>query len=102
MSIRSSLTLLIVVLLIQALPTCSRAGEPAEGGALAFETEIRAILRAHCNDCHGATEEIEGELDLRLVRFMIRGGQSGPAIHPGDAASSLLIEGVSSGEMPPG
>ncbi|MFN7723399.1 MAG: DUF1553 domain-containing protein [Pirellulaceae bacterium] len=102
MSIRSSLTLLIVVLLIQALPTCSRAGEPAEGGALAFETEIRAILRAHCFDCHGATEEIEGELDLRLVRFMIRGGQSGPAIHPGDAASSLLIERVSSGEMPPG
>ncbi|MFM8326094.1 MAG: c-type cytochrome domain-containing protein, partial [Pirellulaceae bacterium] len=102
MSYRSSLALSSLMLVLQALPPCCRAGELTGDSTLAFETEIRSILRAHCFDCHGATTEIEGELDLRLVRFMIQGGQSGPAIHPGNADGSLLIERVSSGEMPPG
>ena len=102
MSNRSSLALWTLMLVFQPLVTHCRSDEPAEGRALSFEMEIRSILRAHCFDCHGATGEIEGELDLRLVRFMIRGGQSGPAIAPGNAQGSLLIERVSAGEMPPG
>jgi mono/diheme cytochrome c family protein len=97
MSNRSSLVLFSLLLALQALPTCGSADEPAPESAIAFETEIRSILRAHCFDCHGATAEVEGELDLRLVRFMIQGGQSGPAIPPGNAADSLLIERVSAG-----
>ena len=54
-----------------------------------------------CFDCHGATEKLEGGLDLRLVRFLTQGGESGPAIVPGDADSSYLIERVANGEMPP-
>ncbi|MGC6444157.1 MAG: hypothetical protein ACON4H_15995, partial [Rubripirellula sp.] len=42
----------------------------AEEATLSYERDIRPIFRAHCFDCHGATEEIEGGLDLRLVRFM--------------------------------
>ncbi|TWT60568.1 DUF1553 domain-containing protein [Rubinisphaera italica] len=67
-----------------------------------FETEIRPILREHCFDCHGATAELEGGLDLRLVRFMKSGGDSGMAIVPGNPASSLLLERVHEGDMPPG
>ncbi|WP_238388936.1 PSD1 and planctomycete cytochrome C domain-containing protein [Roseimaritima ulvae] len=67
-----------------------------------FETDIRPILREHCFDCHGAVEEMEGELDLRLVRFMQSGGESGPAIVPGDAEDSLLLTRVRDGDMPPG
>ena len=67
-----------------------------------FEEHIRPILKAHCFDCHGATDELEGALDLRLVRLMQAGGDSGPALLPGDAAGSLLLERVRSGEMPPG
>jgi hypothetical protein len=44
---------------------------------------------------------MEGGLDLRLRRLIVQGGASGPAIVPGAAASSLLLERVRAGEMPP-
>jgi hypothetical protein len=72
------------------------------GGELTFEKDVRPIFRAHCFDCHGAGEELEGGLDLRLVRSMESGGESGPAIEKGNAAESLLVHRIKSGEMPPG
>jgi hypothetical protein len=77
-----------------------RAGFANE--ALTFEEHIRPILRAHCFDCHGATDEKQGELDLRLVRWMQQGGSSGPAIVPGKPGESFLLERLRAGEMPPG
>jgi len=75
----------------------------ARGGeALTFERHVRPILKIHCLDCHGASAEVEGELDLRLRRFMVRGGESGPAIEPGDPDASYLLERIRSGDMPPG
>lgn len=85
------------------LPGIGLATAHAEsGGELVFEREIRPILRAHCFDCHGAEDDKKGQLDLRLVRFHAKGGESGPAIVPGQPADSLLIQRIRSGEMPPG
>jgi hypothetical protein len=67
-----------------------------------FEADIRPIFREHCLDCHGASADLEGSLDLRLVRMMVSGGDSGSALVPGHAAESLLWQRVDSGEMPPG
>lgn len=67
-----------------------------------FERDIRPIFRAHCFDCHGANDEKKGKLDLRLVRFLIRGGETGPAIVPGKPEESFLLRRVRAGEMPPG
>jgi hypothetical protein len=67
-----------------------------------FETDVWPILREYCLDCHGATEQLEGGLDLRLVRLMLDGGDSGPALVPGSLSESYLLERVESGEMPPG
>lgn len=69
---------------------------------LTFERHIRPILRQYCFDCHGASEKKEGNLDLRLVRFMKRGGDSGAVLDVGKASESLLIQRVVDGEMPPG
>lgn len=69
---------------------------------LTFEQHIRPIFRAHCYDCHGATDEMKGGLDLRLVRFMQKGGESGAAITPGNPSESYLIERLRNAEMPPG
>ncbi len=79
------------------------AAVPKGGGqpVPVFETEIRPILKAYCFDCHGGEEKIEANLDLRLKRFMERGGQSGRALVPGDAAKSLLLKRVKGGSMPP-
>ncbi len=67
-----------------------------------FETDVRAILKAHCWQCHGEEEELQGGLDSRLAGFLLKGGESGPAVVPGDHAASLLYQRVASGEMPPG
>jgi hypothetical protein len=74
----------------------------ADAPPLQFESDIRPLLKAHCWHCHGEEEKPEAGLDLRLARFLLKGGESGPAIIAGDAAKSLIIEKIVSGEMPPG
>lgn len=68
--------------------------------SLTFERNVRPILKAHCFDCHGEGDSLRGELDLRLKRFMLRGGESGPALVPGKAETSRIFEMVRSGKMP--
>ena len=67
-----------------------------------FEQHVRPILKAHCFQCHGEEGKPKGGLDLRLVRRMIEGGDSGPAIVPGKHEESLLWEQIDRDEMPPG
>jgi len=68
-----------------------------------FETHIRPLLIERCIDCHGP-DDVNGSLRLDLRKSTIEiGGDSGPAIEPGDPDASLLIEAVrwDSFEMPP-
>lgn len=72
------------------------------GEMLTFEKHVRPILKAQCFHCHGEEGEMKGGLDVRLARFLIKGGDEGPAIVPGDATKSHLLELVKKGEMPKG
>ncbi len=65
-----------------------------------FEKDIRPILKAHCFDCHGEGEQLKGGLDVRLRRFLVAGGDDGPAIVPGKPDQSELLKLVESGKMP--
>ena len=67
-----------------------------------FEADVRPILKAHCFHCHGEEGKTEGNLDVRLVRLLVAGGDSGAALAAGKAGDSYLIERLESGEMPPG
>lgn len=84
------------------------SAEPAEGDreALAFfETHVRPILIDHCLECHSEETEASGGLLLDRRAGWQQGGDSGPAIVPGDAAASLLIRAIDYEdphlEMPP-
>lgn len=68
---------------------------------LTFERHIRPILKTHCVHCHGEAGEKEGELDVRLQRFLVAGGDSGAAIVPGKPEESNLLTRLYDGEMPP-
>jgi mono/diheme cytochrome c family protein len=81
-------------------PAARRATAPAE--AVRYETDVRPIFKAHCFHCHGEEEKPKAALDLRLVRSMLAGGESGPAIAAGSPADSLVYQRVMAGEMPPG
>jgi len=87
-------------LLVVLTPSMAIAADAPESPT--FETHIRPILKAHCWQCHGEEDTVEGQLDARLVRFLVKGGESGPAIVPGNHAGSLLFQRIASGEMPPG
>lgn len=84
------------------LSTLAAASAEDNGRGLTFEHDIRPILRAHCLDCHGAEDTLQGGLDLRQARLAMKGGESGSALVAGDPAASHLLARVRSGEMPPG
>ncbi|MGY8766859.1 MAG: PSD1 and planctomycete cytochrome C domain-containing protein [Pirellulales bacterium] len=71
-------------------------------GNLTFERDIRPIFKEHCFMCHGEGDEREGELDLRLKRLALQGGDSGPAMVPLNHQESLLYERIVDNDMPPG
>jgi ankyrin repeat protein len=71
-----------------------------------FARDIQPILREHCVECHGATQQMRGlRLDRRRDALPNRVGANGARILPGNAAGSLLyrrVSGTESGaEMPP-
>ncbi|MCA9178075.1 MAG: PSD1 domain-containing protein [Planctomycetales bacterium] len=84
--------------LVCLLAATSTAAPPER---ITFEQHVQPILKTHCFYCHGEDGKREGGLDLRLRRWLVKGGESGPAIAPGKAAESHLLERVISGEMPP-
>jgi Protein of unknown function (DUF1553)/Protein of unknown function (DUF1549)/Planctomycete cytochrome C len=99
---RTRFSILAIASLLSWSCCLARADQPLAAESIEFETQIRPIFREYCFDCHGATDKHEGALDLRLVRFMMAGGESGSSIVPGKADESLLFQRISSGDMPPG
>lgn len=59
-----------------------------------FEAKIRPLFADNCYSCHSAAEKIKGGLRLDAPEKLLQGGNSGPAIVPGDADASLLIKAV--------
>ena len=57
-----------------------------------FEVQVRPLLVNVCFRCH--TDDEEGGLRLDSRENMLKGGEKGPAIVPGDPEASLLIKAV--------
>ena len=70
-----------------------------------FEKKIRPLLAERCYECHSKNSgTIEAGLRLDSRNAMLSGGETGPAIVPGEPDQSLLIESIHYGgtyEMPP-
>jgi hypothetical protein len=58
-----------------------------------FETKVRPILADRCDKCHGDSKQ-KGGLRLDSRAALLQGGDTGPAIVPGNAEKSLLMEAV--------
>ncbi len=64
---------------------------PLQAGNLPAWEAAKALLQERCTKCHGGVKH-KGGLDLRAIPNILRGGESGPAVVPGDPEASLLIE----------
>jgi cytochrome c553 len=58
-----------------------------------FEKSVRPVLVANCFECHGP-DKTKGRLRLDSRDMMMHGGESGPAIVPGNPKGSLLIQAI--------
>jgi hypothetical protein len=68
-----------------------------------FEKEVRPLLVARCQSCHGS-EKQKGGLRLDSRATALKGGENGPAVVPGKPGESLLVDAINYGElvqMPP-
>ena len=87
------------------LPGLSVA-QGTENGEEFFEKKIRPVLATRCYICHAAeAPQVQGGLLLDSKQGLLTGGNSGPAIKPGDPDRSVLIQALRyDGElkMPPG
>src|SRR5215210_4354780 len=73
----------------------ARAAEPTAEGLEFFEKKIRPVMVARCYECHSATaKKVKGKLKLDTREDFEKGGDTGPAVVPGDPEKSLLIKAV--------
>ena len=75
----------------------SAAPAPGEAARLAFfEERIRPVLVEHCHECHSAdAKALKGGLRVDSGAGLRRGGDTRPAVVPGDLRQSLLLEALS-------
>jgi hypothetical protein len=100
---------LLAAVLLSVLTSGAAAAEPQPDRASLefFESKIRPILVEHCYKCHSAEADKAGKLKggLRLdTRDALRkGGDSGPAVVPGNPGKGTLLSAIKheTFEMPP-
>lgn len=75
-------------------PTAEAVANDAEGLEL-FEKNIRPILVEHCYECHSSkAKQLEGSLSVETRAGLLKGGDQGPAVVPGDLDQSLLLRAI--------
>ena len=96
--------LLLLTVTVLASRAVAVADDKAAGDVEFFEKRIRPVLIRHCYECHSAASaELKGGLRLDSRDLIRKGGESGPAIVPGNTKKSLLLDAIKhdSFEMPP-
>jgi hypothetical protein len=85
---------LALALCLGALTNAAMAADDPAGIEY-FESNIRPILVDNCYPCHsGKSVKVKGGLLLDTREGLLKGGDTGPAIKPGDVEESLLIKAV--------
>jgi cytochrome c553 len=77
-----------VLAILLAIPLAAAA----DTGGEFFEMRVRPVLAKNCFACHAASKM--GGLEMRSRESLLKGGNSGPAIVPGDPDNSLLLRAV--------
>jgi len=80
---------------VWTLEFSSAAAELTAAQSQFFENKIRPVLSTKCYRCHSQqAEKVKAGLLLDTRDGLLKGGETGPAIAPGDPDKSLLIKAV--------
>ena len=78
-----------------AFGAVAAASKPDAAQTAFFEKNIRPVLAAKCYKCHSAeADKVKGGLLLDTRDGLRKGGDTGPAIVPGNPGESLLIQAL--------
>ncbi|MDB6122825.1 MAG: Protein of unknown function (DUF1553)/Protein of unknown function (DUF1549)/Planctomycete [Pedosphaera sp.] len=96
---------LIAAAILLSIATGASA-EPSPEQLEFFESKIRPLLSGRCYKCHSAgSEKLKGNLLLDSQAGLLKGGEGGLIVAPGEPEKSRLIEAVNYGnpdlQMPP-
>lgn len=97
-------TLLLVVILSPEPVLASPIEDDPTPEQIEFvRSKVIPILESRCYECHGSQETVEAELHVNSRKALLKGGESGPAIEPGEPDRSLIIQAVryETFQMPP-
>jgi hypothetical protein len=84
----------------EAVTEPAAATQPAvQGATVSFANDILPIIESRCINCHGGDRTEEG-LVLKTHADLMAGSDNGPVVISGDAENSLLVEFVTTQEMP--
>ncbi|MFN9718710.1 MAG: DUF1553 domain-containing protein [Planctomycetota bacterium] len=86
------------VMVFRAGPLSAQTSDTATTARIDYQTEVRHVLQDRCFACHGALKQ-EGQLRLDTAMSAKQGGDSGPAVLPGDADASLLVQRISATDL---
>ncbi len=87
--------LFIAVMVCLPATVCLFAGEPTAEQLEFFEQKVRPLLAERCYKCHSAqSEKLKGGLLLDSLEGVMKGGEDGPVLAPGEPGKSRLIEAV--------
>jgi Protein of unknown function (DUF1549)/Planctomycete cytochrome C len=100
MQSRYSFLLVVPALLIAVVPLPAADPKPTPEQIEFFEKKVRPILVSHCFECHSTGKKRSGGLLLDSRAAMLKGGDTGPAIVPGDTAKSLLVKAIGYDDLP--
>ncbi len=89
------LQLASILAVLALIASSSKAEEPAIDPEVAdfFEREVRPVLMVSCIECHGPDSQ-EAELRFDALEHLLAGNDNGPALVPGDADASALIQAI--------
>jgi mono/diheme cytochrome c family protein len=78
-------------------PTSTATTQSVTG--VSFANDVLPILQANCSSCHDGSRP-SGGFSVANYQTVMTGSNNGPVIVPNNAQGSLLIQLISSGQMP--
>src|SRR5215210_532773 len=92
-AMRDRISLLIVASSLAAGSALAADSKISPSDLQFFENKIRPILVDNCYKCHSqGAEKIKGGLLLDTRDGALKGGNTGPAVIPGNVEKSLIIQ----------
>ena len=91
----SNVTSMQRILLFSAAVLLFASAASADDAEELFKRKVRPLFERKCFDCHSSkADEVKSNLKLDTLEDILKGGDNGPAVEPGNAEGSFLLKAV--------